>query len=203
MSAPVYKSLYFDQEELIDAIETLYCVDGIECDLTYGNGAFYKNRKRPDTCLDIDPQQDHVNQCCSTETGLNDCSLSNLMFDPPFLTYIRAARNGNGNMVMANRFSGYWRYDELEDHYKKTLKEASRILKKKGKMIFKCQDIIHNHKMHCTHANIINWAFEYGFRLQDLFVLAARHRMPSPNRNGTQKHARVFHSYFLVLEKTK
>ena len=36
--------------------------------------------------------------------------------------------------------------------------------------------------------------------LADLFVLPAKHRLPSPNRAGTQKHARIFHSYFLVLE---
>jgi len=75
-----------------------------------------------------------------------------------------------------------------------------RVLKKKGIMVIKCQDIIHNHKMHCTHVNVINWAAGM-FRLKDLFVLPAKHRMPSPNRKGVQKHARIFHSYFLVLEK--
>lgn len=40
-----------------------------------------------------------------------------------------------------------------------------------------------------------------GFRLLDLFVLSAKHRLPSPNRVGIQKHARIFHSYFLVLER--
>ena len=68
-------------------------------------------------------------------------------------------------------------------------------------LVFKCQDIIHNHKMHCTHANVIFWAEIEGFRLADLFVLPAKHRLPSPNRAGTQKHARIFHSYFLVLER--
>jgi hypothetical protein len=55
--------------------------------------------------------------------------------------------------------------------------------------------------MHATHANVIEWAKDAGFRLKDLFILAAKHRMPSPNRKGKQKHARIFHSYFLVFEK--
>jgi hypothetical protein len=103
-------------------------------------------------------------------------------------------------MAMAKRFSGYWRYDELADHYQQTAKEAGRIIKKKGIFVVKCQDIIHNHKMHCTHANMIQWCAEW-FRLKDLFVLPAKHRMPSPNRKGSQKHARIFHSYFLVFER--
>jgi hypothetical protein len=56
--------------------------------------------------------------------------------------------------------------------------------------------------MHSTHYNVIGWAENEGFRLADLFILVATHRMPSPQK-GTQKHSRIFHSYFLVLQKTK
>jgi tRNA G10 N-methylase Trm11 len=151
--------------------------------------------------FDIDPQQQGVAATCSTDLPLEANSLGSIVFDPPFLTYVRAGRSGNGSMIMSNRFSGYWRYDELETHYRATLAECDRVLRKGGVLIFKCQDIIHNHRMHCTHVNVIRWAAEVGFRLKDLFVLAANHRMPSPNRAGKQKHARIFHSYFLVLEK--
>lgn len=120
------------------------------------------------------------------------------------MTYVRAAREGNGNMVMAKRFGGYWRYDELEKHYRETLIEAHRVLSKKGIMVFKCQDIIHNHKMHCTHMNVMEWSKGL-FRLKDLFILPAKNRMPIPQQEGTkkkvQKHARIFHSYFMVLER--
>jgi len=47
---------------------------------------------------------------------------------------------------------------------------------------------------------MIEWCSEW-FRLKDLFVLPAKHRLPSPNRVGKQKHARIFHSYFLVFER--
>lgn len=197
----VVKSVNYDQSEILRNIIHLHGIGRVDADVTYGNGQFYKKIDNPIYCFDLDGDLDGVTEACSTKLPLDDGSISSLVFDPPFLTYVRAAREGNGSMVMAKRFSGYWRYDELEEHYKGTLKEASRVLKKKGLMIFKCQDIIHNHKMHCTHANVINWASDVGFRLKDLFVLAAKHRMPSPNRNGTQKHARIFHSYFLVLEK--
>ena len=102
---------------------------------------------------------------------------------------------------MSKRFGGYYTYQELEFHYQNTLKEVYRVLKPKGVFVFKCQDIVHNHKLHATHLNIIQWADKL-FRLKDLFLLVKSHRMPSPQK-GTQKHARIFHSYFLVLESLK
>jgi hypothetical protein len=199
----VVKSVYENQTDILKGIMILYAPNGFECDVTYGNGQFYKEISKPKYCFDLDPQTSNTIEASSTDLPLENESIGNLVFDPPFLTYIRASRGGNGSMIMAKRFAGYWRYDELKDHYQKTLIEAQRVLKTNGIMVFKCQDIIHNHKMHCTHANVIEWAKDAGFALKDLFVLPAKHRMPSPNRAGTQKHARIFHSYFLVFEKTK
>ncbi len=195
------RSTSTDQDEILLAIEKLYTNSGFQCDISYGNGSFYKNVKAPHFRFDIDPQQQGVSKASSENLPIPDNYFQNVVFDPPFLTYVRAAREGNGKMVMANRFGGYWTYSELTNHYQNTLKECARILQKKGVLIFKCQDIIHNHKMHCTHLNVVKWAESYGFELCDLFVLVANKRMPSPNREGTQKHARIFHSYFLVLRK--
>lgn len=198
------KSCYEDQNEILEAIKTLHCPEGFECDLTYGNGKFWSEIGRPKYCFDKTPLNPETEQADSTDIPLKDKSLNNIVFDPPFLTYIKKGREHNS--IMGKRFSGYWAYDELIKHYTMTLKEANRVLKKKGIMIFKCQDIIHNHKMHCTHVNVINWGIESGFRLKDMFILVANHRMPirsAPHGRQTQKHARIFHSYFLVLEKNK
>jgi len=180
----------------------LYCPEGFACDVTYGNGGFYKDIKPPKYKFDIDPQSDDVIAACSSAIPLPDAFLFSIVFDPPFLTYVRQGRNHNS--VMAKRFAGYWRYDELSAHYIATLKEARRLLKKDGVLVFKCQDIIHNHKMHCTHANVIEWAKNVGFRLEDLFVLPVKHRMPIPPTQGhaakIQRHARIHHSYFLVFK---
>lgn len=197
------KSVYENQIDILKSIMTLCNIERFDVDVTYGNGMFYKEIEKPVHCFDIDPSLVET-PASSDDLPLDDKSVSSLMFDPPFLTYVRAAREGNGNMVMAKRFGGYWKYDELEAHYKGTLKEAARVLNKKGVMVFKCQDIIHNHKMHCTHVNVINWAAG-DFRLKDLFILPAKTRMAIPQQAGTkkkvQKHARIFHSYFLVLER--
>lgn len=198
----VLRSVYDTQEDILTAIGQLHCPEGFECDMTYGNGAFWKRLPRPRLCYDITPLSDHVVQACSMALPLEASSLSSCVFDPPFLTYVRNGRDHNDKVAMTSRFGGYYRYDELETHYRGTIREARRVLKPRGKMVFKCQDIIHNHRMHCTHVNVINWAEAEGFRLADLFVLPAKHRMPSPQK-GQQRHARIFHSYFLVLERDR
>lgn len=193
-------SLSYDQDDIIAAILALHCTDGFDVDVTYGNGAFYKKAPVPRWCFDIDPQKPNVLPFSSTELPLPDDFARSVVFDPPFLTYVQNGR-AHGS-VMTARFGGYYTYDELRQHYIDTLRECRRVLKHKGILVFKCQDIIHNHRMHCTHANVIAWATEHGYRLRDLFVLGAKHRMPGPQR-GTQRHARIFHSYFLVLECRK
>jgi len=199
----VIRSLYNDQFKILDSILKLH-VEGntFDVDLTYGNGAFYKKGiPQPKHRLDIDDSLENITKVCnSNNTELQAASVNSVVFDPPFLTYIKKQRTGNSNMVMSRRFSGYWTSDELSEHYQSSIKEAARILKHKGIMVIKCQDIVHNHKLFCTHAHILNWSSEF-FRLKDLFVQAATHRMPAPNRKGTQKHARIFHSYWIVLQR--
>lgn len=196
------KTVSEDQQEILRWIRGLHAPDGFDVDATYGNGSFWKGLTPPPRRFDLDPGLTNCETASSDALPLADASVRSIVFDPPFLTYVRAARGGNGNMVMARRFAGYWRYDELEAHYRASLREFARCLARKGIVVFKCQDIIHNHRMHATHINVVAWAAECGFRLKDLFVLTAKHRMPRPNRKGPPQHARVHHSYFLVLEKT-
>jgi tRNA G10 N-methylase Trm11 len=196
------RSVSASQDEILRAIMTLHDIDRFDADVTYGNGAFYKHGiPEPVHRFDLDPQQPGVVECDSGQLPLDDASIGSVVFDPPFLTYVRSGRTGNGRMLMAGRFGGYWRYDELEAHYRATLKEAARVLRRGGVLVFKCQDIVHNHRLHATHARVIEWASEAGFDLDDLFVLTANHRLPAPNRAGRQRHARIHHSYFLVLTR--
>jgi tRNA G10 N-methylase Trm11 len=196
------KSVYDKQDDILRAILSLHCPEGFECDLTYGNGSFWKTIPAPHFKFDITPLHEGVQASLSSETPLPSGSLNNAVFDPPFITYVKGGRahGGEKKMVMSARFGGYWAYSELEQHYKDTLMECGRILKRGGVLVFKCQDIIHNHRMHCTHASVIEWARHEGFRLLDLFVLAANSRIPRQGQH-TQKHARIFHSYFLVFKK--
>lgn len=196
------QSVSYDQDYIIKSIMDLCKIHQFDADVTYGNGGFWKELPHPKMKFDLDPQTQDTIEANSMFLPIDQCSIDSMMFDPPFLTYIKKGREHES--VMGKRFSGYWRYDELEMHYRGTIFEAHRVLKKRGILVIKCQDIIHNHKMHCTHANIIKWS-EGMFRLKDLFILAAKTRMPIPQTEGTkkkvQKHARIHHSYFMVMER--
>jgi tRNA G10 N-methylase Trm11 len=198
------KSVSENQNDILNAIKELH-LNGKEyqCDITYGNGSFWKHINPPKLKFDITPLQKDVTKASSTNLPLSNNSLDNVVFDPPFITYVKKGRNHNS--VMAKRFGGYYSYEELIEHYEGTIIETHRVLLKKGKLIFKCQDIVHNHSLKVTHANVIMLAEENGFKLVDMFVLIAKHRMPIRNKmnqnNWKQKHARIYHSYFLVFEK--
>lgn len=199
----VVSSVYESQDSILSGIQHLHCPLGFDADLTFGNGGFWRKHERPPLCYDATPLYDGVVKADSARLPIESASIGSAVFDPPFLTYIKGGRSHKGGGVaMSNRFGGYYAYSELEMHYCGTLSEAYRVLRPLGRLVFKCQDIIHNHKMHCTHAKVINWAEARGFRLMDLFVMPAKYRMPSPQK-GIQRHARIFHSYFLVFERNR
>jgi hypothetical protein len=202
-AAPVVRSVYESQNEILSGIMRLHCPGGFDADLTFGNGQFWRKIPAPSLRYDITPLHDGVIAADSSHLPLPAAAIRSAVFDPPFLTYVKKGRaHKGGRVAMTARFGGYYTYAELESHYRGTLAECHRVLKPSGKLVFKCQDIVHNHRLHCTHANVIGWAASSGFRLLDLFVLPAKHRMPGPQK-GTQRHARVFHSYFLVFERDK
>jgi hypothetical protein len=105
---------------------------------------------------------------------------------------------------MNGKFSGYWKYEHLLEDYSAAISESRRVLKHKGILVFKCQDTVHNHALQLTHGRVWLLAEKQGFRLKDLFVLIAAHRLPvlaASHGRQTQCHARVFHCYFLVFQK--
>ena len=194
------KNFSHNQSEIIKNILDLHCPNGIEVDLTYGNGKFYDEIDPPMFCHDIQPLFDHVIKSDSGNLDYDDKVINSVMFDPPFLTYIKEGRKGNGDMVMANRFGGYWTYLQLKMHYTKSIIEISRILDYKGVLIFKCQDIVHNHKFHDTRGFVVSQCREFNLRLKDQFLLMANNRI---GKSGKQKHSRIHNSYFLVFERVR
>ena len=198
------KSVSSSQHDILHAIQSLHLGGRpYEADLTYGSGSFWNDPRliEPALCFDVEPLRAGVIQADSGALPIRSHSLNSAVFDPPFLTYVRQGRSGNGSMVMARRFSGYWHYDELREHYQRTLSEAGRVIRPAGVFVVKCQDIVHNHTLHPTGANVIHWASDRGLVLLDQFVLTAEHRMTASHIRN-QKHARVHHTYFLVFSNT-
>lgn len=176
----------------------------IDCDPTYSIGNFYKNTgvDEPTYKFDIVPQVDGVEYGDSRKLSLEDSSINCMMFDPPFLaTTGKSLTENNDNNFINKRFGVYPSEQELHQFYIDSLKEAYRVLKDKGILIFKCQDKISSGKQYMSHCFIHDEAVKLGFYPKDMFVLLAKNRIVADWQLKNQKNARKFHSYFWVFEK--
>lgn len=189
------KSVYESQAGLLKDMTSLY--GNIHCDLTYSKGNFYKSLQEPVYKCDINPVTEAVTKCDSTKTHFEDNSLTSIMFDPPFLAgYTKESTTG----IIGNRFSGFRYMKDAWQMYYDSIREASRILKSGGIYYFKIQDTVSSGKQYWSSQYVINTALANGFVLEDMFILVAKNRIIGHN-HANQKHARKFHSYFLVFKK--
>lgn len=189
-------SVSYNQSALLNRIIKLHCPNGIECDPTYSTGMIYKSMKTdPKYKFDIEPKYEDVKKADCRELLFIDNSVESIMFDPPFVV------GGNGG-VIKERFGYYKTIQELWQMYTDSLKEFYRILREKGVLIFKCQDTIDSGKQYLSEYKIIKEALKIGFYPKDIFILVAKSRVLRKNQK-TQKHARKYHSYFIVFIKCK
>jgi len=206
-SKDVIKSINFSQQDIINNIIKLHIPSGeIDCDPCFSKGVFYKNGKvkEPKYKFDIEPQREDVIKCDCKNLPLNNDSINSLIFDPPFLCSIGPSLKNSkpGSNLMHKRFSSFFSMPELWKFYEDSMKEFYRILNDNGILIFKCQDTVSGGINYFSHYLIMKKAIEIGYYPKDMFVLLAKSRMSSPNHKN-QQHARKFHCYFLVFQKTK
>ena len=198
----IIKSINYSQEEIIKDIIKLYLPEGIECDVTYSKGVFYKNIEEPKLKFDLVPQKEGVIQADCRDLPLKDNSLGSIMFDPPFLATKGPSLGINNESNKLNkRFGVYPTEIELFKFYKESLKEFYRLLKKNGFLIFKIQDKVSSSKQYLSHVYVINEAVKLGFYPKDLFILLSRNRLIA-NWQKNQQHSRKYHSYFILFQKT-
>lgn len=191
-------SISYDQHEIIQWIRDLHMGGArFELDPTFGKGNFYKSPSdRPLAFGDLYPQSPDIVKYDSTNLWqFSDNHLRSIIFDPPFLS-----KTGAGSIIK-DRFGEYPSMLELWQMYRSSLSEFSRVLTPKGILVFKCQNTVMSGKQWWSVNYIINWAQDWGkFALIDEFILLAKHRMERTG-NYTQRHARKFHSNFLVFKK--
>lgn len=195
------KSISSNQFEIMKNILDLYTNGQIDLDPTYSRGIFYKNGIIPQPKLksDLYPQTEDTKKCDAAKLWLDDSSIKSIMFDPPFIAgHTKKKPTG----IIGKRFHGFRYIPDLWKWYDECLSEFYRVLDFEGILVFKCQDTVSASKQWLSHVHIINFAEKLGFYTKDLFVLTAKHRMIGHN-HANQKHARKFHSYFLVFEKSK
>lgn len=199
------KSISYDQSEIIKNILLLHSPTGkIDLDPTYSKGNFYNATgiDKPRYIFDINPQSDEVPYGDSRSLLLEADSIDCEMFDPPFLaTTGKSLNNNSNNNVIAKRFGVYPSEKELHQFYIDSMREAYRILRQNGILVFKCQDKVSSGKQYMSHVFIMNEAVKIGFYPKDLFILLAKNRVAADWQAKNQKNARKFHSYFWVLQK--
>jgi tRNA G10 N-methylase Trm11 len=118
--------------------------------------------------------------------------------DPPYGSLSTTARG--------DRVAGFYNCDKFTGEaglrllYAGIIREAYRVLRKKGILILKCQDFVNNGKQNLIHVDLVNACVWAGFAVEDLFV-PVRMSTPMMRHSGLQKHARKNHSFFLIMRK--
>ena len=199
------KSISYDQSEIIRSILRLHVPNGrIDCDSTYSTGGFYNGTgiEPPELKYDLYPQAEGVQKADARTLPLADESISCMMFDPPFLaTKGESLKAGVGNIIN-RRFGVYPDEQSLHRFYADAIKEAHRVLKAEGILIFKCQDKVSSGKQYMSHVFVMNEAVKAGFYPADIFILLAKNRLIADWQIRNQKHARKYHCYFWVFRKS-
>jgi hypothetical protein len=194
LMAEIIKSISFDQDEILRAILALY-TGPIQADVTYGSGCFYKAIPRPPFCSDLSPRRPGVISADVKHLPYKNGCLDSVMFDPPFM-----ARTGPGATLKERFGELVGTIQDLMNFYLLAMMQIHRVLKKGGWLVFKCQDGVLSGKNNNNYGKICVMAEALGFEWVDLFILLAKHRMMHP-KHKVQKHARKYHSYFVVFRK--
>jgi hypothetical protein len=199
------KSVYNTNFEVIKSIMELYEIEQFDLDCTYSKGTFWKNLPSPKIKSDVTPLHEDVLEASSENLPFPDKSMGSIMYDPPFLIAGKTYNdNKEGSSIIAKRFVCYTTFTDLKRNYYKSLKELHRVCKDGGYIVFKCQDTVSGGKNHFTHNMVMEMALEIGFYPRDLFILMAKMRINSfGGRWSKQHHARKYHSYFFIFQKTK
>ncbi len=199
------KSINYNQSDLIKDILTLHVKkETFDMDPTFSSGKFYKHIPIPKYVSDIAPKFDFVEEADCRNLPVATESIHSIMFDPPFITGTGPSLDIDNpdNNKTARRFGLFPNEKELHQFYTESIAEFYRVLAPNGILVFKCQDKVSSGTQYFSHTFIINEAEKMGFYTKDLFVLLAKARMIPEWHTKNQKHARKFHSYFLVFEKS-
>ena len=198
------RSVYSSNHDVIKNIMERYKIEQFDLDCTYSRGLFWKDLTPPRIKTDLVPVTEDTIQADSEDLPFEDGEMKSIMYDPPFVISGKMYKeNKEGSSVIAKRFEGYTTYEKLTKNYFESLKELYRITDKGGFVIMKCQDTVSGGKNHFTHAMVMQMALKIGFYPRDLFILLAKMRINSfGGKWNKQHHARKYHSYYWVFEKT-
>lgn len=204
------RSASFSQKEILYNIMMLHNNgEGFDCDITYSSGKFYSDGKeaitvpQPKIKMDVEPLFEDVIKIEPLKPlPLEDNSISSIVIDLPFVIAPRNLVSKEGSNVMINRFSSFYPIDEMFENYYWWIREAYRVLKEDGILVFKCQGTITSARQIMTPEYSWMMATASGFYTLDQFFLIAKNRLHS-GKIKKQQHARKFTSTVYVFKKTE
>ena len=178
--------------ELLPDIMEMYAEEGSTvADVTYGKGAFWRN-------LDVNKYiflpSDLMDGVDFANLPYKDNEVDLLILDPPYM-HGGATVKDSINKCYRNQNTSHESVIRL---YAGGMLEATRVLRKKGRIFIKCQDEIESGRQRMSHIEIAQLLDLFGFRLLDMFVLVQSTKPAM--RESYQKTARKNHSYMLVGE---
>ena len=200
----IIRSISYDQTEILLSILRLHVPAGvIDCDPTYSKGQFYKDGliKQPRLRFDLYPSGPGIEKADCRHLPIEDNTLNCMIFDPPFLATTGKSLSDKIGNIINRRFGVYPNEKALHQFYIDSLKEAYRVLKPHGILIFKCMDKVSSGTQYLSHVFICNEAVRIGFYPRDLFVLLAKNRLTADWQAKNQRTARKHHCFFYVFEK--
>lgn len=192
----VIRSVANNQNDILHNILTLYIKDNtFECDLTFSTGVFYQRLKQPKYKFDKFPLFDDV-MPLERAYSLSNGIMNSVVFDLPFT--VRPA--SDKALMVDKRFTAFHSIEELIDTNREMLRLSYHLLKKGGYLVVKTQDTNYTGRQIWTSFMIQQFASEIGFSLEDVFILLANHAIVGKTLIQ-QRHARKYHSYFMVFRK--
>lgn len=191
-----YKSVFYNEQGLLRALLDIHIgTETFDCDPMFFKGNFYKEIPRPKLVYDLNPQAPGIEKSDARDLPIADNTLNSIMLDPPFLFGIHGKTKDYYSSQTHTIFKDF---DELYLCYEGIIGEAYRVLKKKGILIFKCQDYTDSITT-MTHCIVYLLATKLGFYAKDLAILVKPNKVTNPNT--TQRHLRKIHTYFWVFRK--
>jgi tRNA G10 N-methylase Trm11 len=182
--------------DLLKEVSALYFKPGMKIsDVTFGKGNFWNK-------IDVTKFQFYPSDIM---TGIDfrslpyeDRTFDVIVLDPPYVHNDGSYKIGAtyNNHLIEGHFS------TVLELYQKGIAEAYRVLKPRGMLLVKCQDIVEYRQQRWAHIEIFNLAKALNFYAKDLFIL---HQDTIPmvriKPGFPQHHGRRNHSYLWIFTK--
>jgi hypothetical protein len=192
-----------DQAALLGAIQLHNAGERFDLDCTFSTGDFYADGTvpLPRFRFDIAPHPGITAQADCRRLPLGDATIGSIVVDLPFLFGShgknrpgQVARGSSDPGTLSAKYSQFASFEELSAVYQDTLTECARVLRPKGLLIFKHQDLTDKHT-YWVHIDVFQWALARGFRAKDHIIRTVESgRAWNPKKR--QLHSRKFHSDF-------